>query len=138
VTYTVGYGKPPKETQFKKNESGNRKGRPKRSQRAADLFLETIHRKISVNENGSRRSMTKLEAAFTQTVNKAVSGNPRSMQILAQMLKMFGYLNPAHSSEPLIIRARIPLPAHLKTAEEIKEFKEQDWMQDRNHDDGDD
>ena len=27
--YEVGYGKPPKDSQFKKGESGNKRGRPK-------------------------------------------------------------------------------------------------------------
>lgn len=29
--YEIGYGKPPKEYQFKKGQSGNKKGRPKNS-----------------------------------------------------------------------------------------------------------
>ena len=135
--YEIGYGKPPEHTRFKKGESGNNKGRKKASPQAADVLLNTIHRMISVSENGSRRSMTKLEAAFTQIVNKAVAGNPRSMQILAQLLKMLGVLDPARASEPLVITARIPLPSHLKTAEDIKRFEEQEWRQPRKyyHDD---
>ena len=31
-SYEVGYGKPPKHTQFKKGQSGNPKGRPKQVQ----------------------------------------------------------------------------------------------------------
>ena len=135
--YTIGHGKPPIHSQFKKGQSGNKKGRKKASPQAADVLLNAIHRMISVSENGSRRSMTKLEAAITQIVNKAVAGNPRSMQILAQMLKMFGFLNPARATEPLVIMARIPLPSHLKTAEDIKQFEEQEWRQPRKyyHDD---
>jgi hypothetical protein len=30
-SYEVGYGKPPKDTQFKKGSSGNPKGRPKKA-----------------------------------------------------------------------------------------------------------
>ena len=135
--YTVGYGKPPKDTQFKPGQSGNKPGRRKRSQEAADLFGSALNKTISVNENGRRRSMTKLEAAFTQAVNKALAGNPRSMQVLAQMLKMFGLLDPARTSKPLIITATIPFPSHLKTAEDIKQFNEQDLRKDRKPDDGD-
>ena len=34
--YAVGYGKPPKATQFKKGQSGNPKGRAKRHQQLQD------------------------------------------------------------------------------------------------------
>ena len=136
--YTVGYGKPPTDTQFKPGQSGNPPGRRKRSQEAADLFGAIITKPISVNENGRRRSMTKLEGTFTQTVNKALAGDPRSMQVLMQMLKMFGLLDPARTSKPLIIKANIPLPFHLRTADDIKRFNEQDWRQDRMSDNDDD
>lgn len=137
-SYEIGFGKPPKQSQFKKGQSGNRKGRPKRSQRAADLFLNAMLQKISVNENGTRRSMTKLEAALTQAVNKAVAGNPRAMQTLTQMLKTFGFLNHAQATQPLVITANIPLPSHLQTAEDIEKFKAQEWMKPRKYYGGDD
>lgn len=42
VSYTVGYGRPPKETQFVPGKSGNPKGRPKDHQSALRLLRELI------------------------------------------------------------------------------------------------
>lgn len=78
--YEVGYGKPPRENRFKKGSSGNPKGRPKGKPNLSTTFQKACFEKIVVMENGRRRQVTKLEAAVTQLVNKAVKGDARAMQ----------------------------------------------------------
>ena len=70
----VGYGKPPKKTQFPKGTSGNPKGRPKGSKSLASMFHQASQEKITVKTRSGTRKMTKFEAAVTQLMNKAVSG----------------------------------------------------------------
>ena len=48
----VGYGRPPRATQFQPGKSGNPKGRPKGSRSVADILREIIGQKIKVTENG--------------------------------------------------------------------------------------
>lgn len=74
-TYDVGFGKPPKPTQFRKGQSGNPKGRPKGRRNLATVLGRTLREKVVINENGVRRTVTKLEAAVKQLVNKAASGD---------------------------------------------------------------
>jgi hypothetical protein len=81
--YAVGYGKPPQETQFKKGQSGNPKGRPKGSLNLTTAVNRALREKITVVENGRRKTITKLDAAIIQMVNRAVQGDARAM---AQML----------------------------------------------------
>jgi hypothetical protein len=76
----VGYGNPPESSRFKKGQSGNPKGRRKGSHNVATVLTATLREKVIVNENGVRKTVTKLEAAIKQLVNKAASGDLRALQ----------------------------------------------------------
>ena len=81
-TYEVGYGKPPRSTQFKKGSSGNPKGRPRKT---LDFHLELLREfgsSITINENGRRRRISKYEAVIKQLAIKAMSGNLSAIRIL--------------------------------------------------------
>jgi hypothetical protein len=81
----IGYRNPPEETRFKKGQSGNPNGRGKGLLNVATVFARTLREKVVVNENGQRRTITKFEAAITQFVNKAASGDVRALQILVKL-----------------------------------------------------
>ena len=80
--YPVGYGRPPRDTRFKKGSSGNPKGRPRGSKNATTLLKEALNEQVVITENGRRRTITKKEAIVTQIVNKAASGDHRAIQLL--------------------------------------------------------
>ncbi|MGB9419053.1 MAG: DUF5681 domain-containing protein [Acidobacteriaceae bacterium] len=73
--YEVGYGKPPRNTQFQKGVSGNPRGRPKKALDFDRELLRQSRATITLNENGNRRSVSKHEAAILQLLNKAIGGN---------------------------------------------------------------
>jgi hypothetical protein len=76
----VGYGKPPRHTQFQSGRSGNPKGRPKGSKNSTTLIKKEL---LDVaNENGRQRKITKVEAIIKQLVNKAALGDHRSIALL--------------------------------------------------------
>src|ERR1035437_5871182 len=77
-TYDVGFGKPPSHGQFRKGVSGNPRGRPKGKRNLATVLERTLEEKVVINENGERKTVTKLEAALKQMVNKAAGGDLRS------------------------------------------------------------
>jgi hypothetical protein len=81
----VGYGKPPKNTRFTKGVSGNPHGRPKGSRNVAAVFAKTLREKVVINEHGQRKTITKLEAAIKQFVNKAAGGDLRALQMLVNL-----------------------------------------------------
>jgi hypothetical protein len=84
--YEVGYGRPPKYTQFVKGSSGNVHGRPKGTLNLATVLERTLREKVVINENGRRKVITKLEAAITQLVNKAASGDGHAVRYLCQLV----------------------------------------------------
>ena len=74
-SYEVGYGKPPRNTQFKKGVSGNPKGRPRKALDFNHELLRESRSSVIINENGKRRRVSKHELVIKQLIHKAVSGN---------------------------------------------------------------
>ena len=80
----LGYGRPPKWTRFKKGQSGNPKGRPKKkvapepsSISEQDAILrEEIDRKVKITEGGEIKEVTIQEAITKAQAAQAVKGSP--------------------------------------------------------------
>jgi len=63
--YKVGYGKPPKASQFKRGKSGNPRGRPKGSLRLATDLAAELGEQITVREDGRSRRVSKQRALIS-------------------------------------------------------------------------
>lgn len=81
--YEVGYGRPPKNKQFKKGESGNPRGRPK----GAKGFIASLERelaaKITVREGDKETEISKAEALAKRLTEKALKGDIGAIKMLA-------------------------------------------------------
>jgi len=73
--YEVGYGKPPKDSQFSKGKSGNPKGRTKGSKNLVSIVRKESRALVQFNGPNGKRAATKLEVALMQMSNKAAQGN---------------------------------------------------------------
>ena len=82
----VGYGRPPKHSQFKKGKSGNPAGRPKGSRNMSTMLHAAMSERVTITENGVKRSITKLEVAFKQLVNKAAAGDHNAMKLATGLM----------------------------------------------------
>ena len=80
--YKVGYGKPPKNSHFKKGFSGNPSGRPKKPADFGSKLLRELDSKLIINENGKRKVITKSEGILKQLLNKSLSGHHPSTRLL--------------------------------------------------------
>lgn len=87
--YEVGYGKPPHDGQFKSGISGNPQGRPKGSKSIATMFNEITRELINVKENGTTKTVTRMEAVLRQMLNLALSGDARAMREIVQLQRIF-------------------------------------------------
>lgn len=88
--YAVGYKNPPKDTQFKKGQSGNPKGRKKASKNSASILQKVLSESLPVRENGETRRRSKREVVLTQLANKAASGDLRAIKQLTDLeLRLF-------------------------------------------------
>jgi hypothetical protein len=78
AVYDVGYGKPPRHTQFRKGRSGNPGGRPRRSEveRMKALVLHEAYRMLLIRDDaGVVWPMPALQAILRKQVKLAADGN---------------------------------------------------------------
>ena len=78
--YEVGYGKPPKKTQFKPGQSGNPKGRTKGSKNGIYTYVQRELNSSITLTDGSR--ITKEQGFARQLTNKALRGDIQSQKLL--------------------------------------------------------
>ena len=74
----VGYGRPPREHQFKPGKGGNPRGRPKGAKNEATILRGLLNRKIDVRQNGRSRKITVFEAILLRFTEDALKGNTKS------------------------------------------------------------
>jgi len=83
--YEVGYGKPPKHSQFKKGQSGNPKGKPKGSCNLKTDVISVLNSRIVVNENGQTRKVSTQLATLMRLRERALQGDSRAMDRLLML-----------------------------------------------------
>jgi hypothetical protein len=84
--YEVGYGRPPKETRWKKGQSGNPS--PNKRRPASAATVEIIDRlfgePIEIVENGVGRKVSTLEAILMRLWAAEISGSKRAGKVRLQ------------------------------------------------------
>jgi len=77
VPYAVGYGKPPMHTRFRKGQSGNPGGRPRRTvtARAKALALREAYRTVTVKEGDRTLALPAIQAILRSQIVLAAKGN---------------------------------------------------------------
>jgi hypothetical protein len=76
--YEVGYGRPPKHSQFP-NQHQNKKGRPRKVQNFLTIVEREMDGKVTVLEGEKTRTITKRELAAKRFVNRVVEGDPKAL-----------------------------------------------------------
>ena len=95
ATYEVGYGRPPKGSQFPAGRSGNPKGRPKgarnkrpgpHEERLKEIVIEEAYRTIKVSEGKRQITIPMAKAVVRALAVSAARGQLRSQQAFTKLL----------------------------------------------------
>lgn len=92
---TVGYKKPPKNKQFKKGQSGNRNGRPKKVKQSTSDIVAILSEPVAVNNAGVAQLMSPFEACVRKLVSRALHDkNVNAALELVRMCETFDVVLP--------------------------------------------
>jgi hypothetical protein len=99
--YKVGYGKPPKATQFKKGKSGNPRGRPKGSLNLASDLTAELGENVTIREDGRPRKVSKQRALIKSLMAKALQGDVRATASLLALYARVIAEPPPDDNQPI-------------------------------------
>ena len=110
-TYTVGYGRPPTATRFRKGQSGNPRGRPRgrTRDRARGIIDKELYRLLTLKEGGRTVQMPALQAVVRSLTTAAVKGNGPAQRTVLTLAREVGSDQPA---SPTPDPARPPANSH--------------------------
>jgi hypothetical protein len=100
--YEVGFGRPPSASKWKPGQSGNPRGRRKKSKRDHDfdkLLRRLLTDKVKIVENGREISVSVLEVIAKVTVQDLVKGPPTVRFKLIKELRELGLLQPSSEDQ---------------------------------------
>jgi Family of unknown function (DUF5681) len=82
--YEVGFGKPPKRTQFKKGRSGNPKGRPRKRPDLYSELTKVLREKVTVE--GQQEKVTVQQALLLRLRDQALRGELWAGKLLQKVV----------------------------------------------------
>ncbi len=87
--YKVGYGKPPKEHQFKPGVSGHPPGRPKGTRNVKTDAKAVLAVPVKVNKDGKTKKVSSQYAIFLKLREKALKGDSRAIDKMIDLAMTF-------------------------------------------------
>jgi hypothetical protein len=98
--YEVGYGKPPKHSQFKPRQSGNPSGKPKGTKNLKTDLLEELGELVHLREGDRDMKISKQRALIKSLVARGVKGNDRAAaKIIDLYMRVVGIEDAANEAE---------------------------------------
>ena len=118
--YTVGYGRPPKDKQFKPGQRANPDGRPKGSKNFDTIFESEIMANIPLTEGKRQKKVSKKKAFIKILINKALAGNPKAMPMLLELIRQHEARKERRANKTLLP----PITGDITAEEAERKYRE--------------
>jgi Family of unknown function (DUF5681) len=92
-SYENGYGKPPKEYQFKPGQSGNPNGRPKERRNRKTVMREIVDQTYPINVGDSKKKLDLISANLLAHGVKGAKGDARSFNFFMKAVEKLDLLD---------------------------------------------
>jgi Family of unknown function (DUF5681) len=87
--YEIGYGKPPKESQFKPGQSGNPAGRPKGLRNFKTDVIRMLEMPVRVKDGNRTRRTSTQEACLMVVREQSLRGGARALSDTLELAKTY-------------------------------------------------
>lgn len=101
--YEVGYGRPPKHSQFKPGQSGNRKGKSKGSRSFKTDLLEVLRTPVAVTAEGKPKKVSTQMGGMLRLREKALKGDVRALDRLLAYAAQYNVEEAAQASTAALL-----------------------------------
>src|SRR6267154_2343753 len=91
-TYEVGYGKPPKANQFRRERTGNPRGKKLGEENMISAFKRHVQKRVKINDGNRIYTTTLAEAVILKNYNAALQKNPVAMSNMFRLAEDAGEL----------------------------------------------
>ena len=113
--YEIGYGKPPKATQFQPGKSGNPRGRPRGRPSLLELVLEEAARVVKYQVGDKVMHMDRDRAVMRKLYELAMQGKLPAIRLLTEILGLAqAALSAKGDPEPPLTEEELALIEMLK------------------------
>ena len=116
----IGKGNPPKASQYKPGQSGNRKGRPRGRKNMKSIVQRVAHKEHTVQLDGETHSLTTVGLIFRRLQERALQGSPEAIKFLSQLREKYQPDEPEVSVQGILIPPTLSLEDFEKQAEALR------------------
>lgn len=109
----VGYGRPPRNTRWRKGQSGNPSGRPKGSRNLHTEVIEALTAPVEVIVGGKTVTMSKFAAVLNAAIARAKSDNTAFKHVSELGVKLGAFTPPEQVSIPMATEVELELLREL-------------------------
>lgn len=131
--YEVGYTKPPKRTRFKKGQSGNSSGRPKKPPDPYTELMRVLQEKVTATLDGEPEKVTVQQALLMRLRDEAIKGKPWAEKLVLKILKAMPadmHRSSAIEQELHLFRAKARLELILEGSDQSEPGPDSDTLDD--------